>query len=226
MSKFCSSCGQQARPDDRFCVGCGNEINADAAPATGASFPTPEDARRRTGNFVVRHGRALMALAVVSAIAVAVALSSSSDTSPTAADAAPAADVAGEQAAQDATTTVSAPAAKPRQHNAKPKAKPKTKPSPKPVAVRGSNGKTYMCDLSALVDAEAKKAVVKRRDKVLTTRRRAVRALMKKYPGATAPPAVVDRYHWLLARANAQVTFTNKAIRVYNQVLQDKCRPT
>jgi hypothetical protein len=217
MSRFCPSCGQQARTDDRFCVRCGQEVNANAQPAAGVPFRAHEHPRRRSGSFVVRHLRGLMAMAVVAAIAVAVALSGSSrDTTPTPADAAPAADVAAEQAAQDTSAPGTAPA-KPHHRKAEPK--------PKPVAVRGSNGKTYMCGTSALIDAEVKDAVVKRREKVLTGRRRAVRALVKRYPGGNAPSSVVDRYHYLLARANAQVTFTNKAIHAYNRTLENECEP-
>jgi len=238
VNRFCSSCGQQARPDDRFCIGCGREVNADAAPASDTAFRAPEHPRRRTGNLVVRHSRALMALAVVATIGVGAALSGSpEDTNPTAADAAPAADVLAEQRVQEAAAEQRAnraadleraleavqsarePSTKPREHKATPQ------PSPEPVAVRGSNGKTYMCDSSAIGKVDAKQAVVKRREKVLKTRRRAVRALIRKYPGRSAPPSVVDRYEWLRARANAQVRFTNRAIDAYNQTLRTACDP-
>jgi hypothetical protein len=64
---------------------------------------------------------------------------------------------------------------------------------------------------------------VARREKVLKARRAAVRKLEKQYPSGKAPGYVVERYDRLFARANAQVSWTNKAIRQYNGVLREAC---
>ncbi|MGH2944683.1 MAG: hypothetical protein ACRDPC_00105 [Solirubrobacteraceae bacterium] len=157
-----------------------------------------------------------MALAVVAAIAVVAALSgSSNETTPGPADSAPASEVAAEKDRQQtgrtkdgaATTTSEDPAAD------------------RVIKAKGADGKTYRCDIGIIDRVNAANDRVDRREEVLKARRAAVRRLEKQYPNGEAPGDVVDRYEDLLARANAQVTWTNKAIDQYNRVLRDACDP-
>jgi hypothetical protein len=48
---------------------------------------------------------------------------------------------------------------------------------------------------------------------------------VKQYPSGTAPHYIVIRYDKLAARANAQRTWTNKAIHQYNRMLRQACNP-
>jgi hypothetical protein len=93
------------------------------------------------------------------------------------------------------------------------------------VTAKGANGRTYRCPFSAATRLDAADAKVKRRTNVLRGRRVALRKLQRRYPGGTAPSAVVDRYEFLRARYNAQVRLTNRAIRAYNRLLRQVCHP-
>jgi hypothetical protein len=155
----------------------------------------------------VRHARGFLGLAVVALIGLAAILGSSNDTTPGPGDAAPAAAVAAEQQREDATETATAtPTATPRS-----------------VSARGSDGRTYMCSYSVLDGIDAAKARITRRQKILKARRAAVRRIERQYPSGRAPDAVVDRYHKLVARSNAQLDWTNKAVDEYNARLRKDC---
>ena len=165
-------------------------------------------ARFQTDRYVRGHlarlTRSLMMLGAVAATSTLIACGG--DTTPTRDDEAPTADVAAEQAAQDAKAT----------------------PTPKAddsVATKGADGKIYRCSLTSMGTINTAKDRVTRRDKILKGRRAAVRKLEKKYPGGTAPAAVVTRYKKLVARVNAQVKHTNRAIRQYNALLRSACSP-
>jgi hypothetical protein len=214
MSRFCSHCGEQVRGDDRFCVRCGNEVNAGVEPTEpGFTFRAPDHPRRRAGGFIVRHARGLMALAAVAALVAIGALSAaSSDTNPGPDDTAPASEVSAERNRQQSERTNDSAATKPSQDRV--------------VTARGADGRTYRCGLAVLDRVTAAKDRVTRREKVLKARRAAVRRLEAQYPAAEAPADVVDRYEELLARANAQVTWTNTAIAQYNRILRDVCDPS
>jgi hypothetical protein len=211
--QFCSHCGHEARARDRFCIGCGAEINAAADAADAPSvFRAPEHPRRRAGGFVVRHARALMALGVVAVIVAIAALSdSSSDTTPGPEDAAPAAAVATEESRQEANS---------RDDGAE--SQPNTD-SEQTVTAKGSDGKTYQCPSSGLAQIDAAADKVTRRKKVLKARRDAVRRIERQYPSGNAPAEVIERYDTLFARANAQVTWVNKAVGEYNALLRSEC---
>jgi hypothetical protein len=155
----------------------------------------------------VRHAGGFLGLAVVALIGLAAILGSSNDTTPGPGDAAPAAAVAAEQQREDATETATAtPTATPR-----------------PVSARGADGRTYMCSYSVLDDVDAAKDRITRRQKILKARRAAVRRIERQYPSGRAPDAVVDRYDKLVARSNAQVDWTNKAVDQYNALLRKEC---
>lgn len=151
-----------------------------------------------------------MALAVIAGVvAVGVAAGSSGDTTPGPDDSAPEAAVANERDRQptDEAPTTSHERDAPQRD----------------VTTRGADGKTYSCAFSAMDRVDAAKDRVTRREKVLKARRAAVRRIVKQYPSGKAPGDVVDRYEKLRARANVQVTWTNKAIDQYNRVLRDAC---
>ncbi|MCW3049812.1 MAG: hypothetical protein JWO74_4096 [Solirubrobacterales bacterium] len=217
MSALCPHCGEHVRGGDRFCVGCGQEVAPGAQPSdAGAAFRSPDHPQRRAGDFLVRHRHGLMALAVIAGIATVVAVTgASSDTTPGPADSAPAPAVAAEADRQQTdrrtsgstTTTAQEPTAK------------------RVVTAEGADGKTYSCAFDVLDRVDAAKGRVSRREDVLKARRAAVRRLEKQYPRGRAPGSIIDRYHKLVARANAQVTWTNKAIHQYNRVLRDACDP-
>jgi hypothetical protein len=157
-----------------------------------------------------------MALAAVAAlVAVGIFAGSSGDTTPGPGDAAPASAVAAEKKRQET---------EPTQHSGTTTA-PKDDAAEGGVTTRGADGKSYSCGYDVLDRVDAAKDRVTRREKMLKTRRAAVRKLRKQYPSGEAPGDVVDRYDDLLARANAQVTWTNKAIAQYNRVLRDACDP-
>jgi hypothetical protein len=211
MTRFCSDCGQAARPEDRFCVGCGAEINSNAPSGDTSHVFRPEShPHRRAGGFVARHARVLMAVAVVAVIGVIAAVfGSSEDTTPRAEDVAPPSLVAEEdsQAALPTLTPI-----------------PTSTAPPKVVTAKSSNGKTYSCSIGAVLDrVDEAHDEVTRRERVLRSRRAAVRKLERQYPSGRAPAAVVDRYDRLFARANAQVRWTNKAVARYNKLLRDEC---
>jgi hypothetical protein len=128
------------------------------------------------------------------------------DTTPGPEDEAPAADVAAEEVRQDPTPTPT--------------------PDNQVVSTKGADGKSYSCPLTAMASINSARDQVTRREKVLKARKAAVRKIEKKYPGGTAPAAVVDRYNRLFARANAQVKHTNRAIRQYNSLLRSECNPS
>jgi hypothetical protein len=152
-----------------------------------------------------------MALAAIAAIAALVALTGSSgDTTPGPGDSAPDSVVAAEERRQNAA----------RADGATPAPSAETA-----VRTEGPDGRTYSCSFDVLDRVDSAKDRVTRREKVLKARRAAVRRIEAQYPNGEAPPDVVDRYNELFARANAQVTWTNKAIRRYNQVLRDACDP-
>jgi hypothetical protein len=146
--------------------------------------------------------RVLMTLLAIAGAATVIGCGG--DTTPGPADEAPAADVASEETRQDATPTN----------------------TPQVVTATGADGKNYSCPLTAMGDINAANDTVTRREKVLKGRRAAVRRIEKKYAGGGAPPAVVARYDRLLARANAQVKHTNRAIRKYNGLLDAHCDPS
>jgi hypothetical protein len=93
------------------------------------------------------------------------------------------------------------------------------------VRTRGADGNTYICAFAVLDRVHAAKDRVTRRRKVLKASREAVRRLVKQYPSGTAPHYIVIRYDKLAARANAQRTWTNKAIHQYNRMLRQACNP-
>jgi hypothetical protein len=102
---------------------------------------------------------------------------------------------------------------------------PSVPPKERVVTTEGAGGRTYSCAFGVLDRVDAAKDRVTRRRKVLKARRAAVRSLEKHYPSGTAPHYIVIRYDKLAARANAQVTWTNKAIHEYNRVLRHACNP-
>jgi hypothetical protein len=217
MSRFCSHCGQRARGDDRFCIGCGQEISSGGQPTdSSAAFRSSDHPRRRAGDFVVRHARGLMALAAVAAIGLVVALfGSSSETTPGPADSAPASEVAAEKDRQQT---------KPKNKGTASRSS-KDRAADRVVTARDADGNTYRCSIAVTGRVTEAKDRVTRREKVLKARRAAIRKLEKQYPSGEAPADVIARYEDLLARANAQVTWTNKAIAQYNRVLRDACDP-
>lgn len=217
MSTHCPHCGQQARSADRVCVSCGREVNP-GVPPEGAStgFRAPDHPQRRTGNWLVAHARGVMALAAVAAlIAVGAIAGSSGDTTPGPGDSAPASEVAAEKE-RAATEPTKQSDTSSSEDNAPAAA----------VTTTGADGKTYSCNAGVLDRVDTAKDRVTRREKVLKSRRAEVRNLRKQYPDGKAPGDVVDRYNDLLARANAQVRWTNKAVAQYNRVLRDACDPT
>jgi hypothetical protein len=104
---------------------------------------------------------------------------------------------------------------------------PTAVPHPKRTTVTapGPGGRSYRCPLSIAARIDAADAKVKRRKSVLKGRRAALRKIQRRYPGGTAPSAVVDRYEFLRARYNAQVRLVNKAVRAHNRLLRQVCRP-
>ena len=210
MSRHCEACGHASRPGDRFCVRCGHGINANAEPSPGQAFRASDHRQRRRGAFVLRHVRGLMALGAVGVVAALIALGgSSSDSLESAADdAAPAAAVAAE-ARKTPPERKSDRAA--------------DKPSRPPVAARGADGKRYLCSYGVLDRINAAKTRVKRRERILRGQRRELAKLDREYPNRAAPPDVADHYNALLARARAQLKWTNGAIGAYNHLLVDLC---
>jgi hypothetical protein len=154
-----------------------------------------------------------MALAVIVGIAIIAVAGSSSDTTPGPEDAAPPSAVADEtEREQTPPATDSVPTTTPKKDTPRHR-----------VTARGADGKTYRCASAAMDRVDSARDRVTRREKILKTRRAAVHKLVKAYPSGGAPRYVVDRYRKLLARANAQVSWTNKAIDQYNRVLRDAC---
>ena len=105
-------------------------------------------------------------------------------------------------------------------------AAPRDSTKPAVIMTEGAGGRTYRCAFPVLDRVHAAKAGVTRRQKVLKARRAAVRRLEEQYPSGEAPRRIVTRYNTLTARANAQVTWTNKAIHKYNRVLRQACDTT
>jgi len=214
VSAFCPHCGHQTRADDRFCVSCGQTLNPAVKPTgTAAAFRAPSHRRRRVGSFLVSHARGLMALLVIAGIAIAAVAGSSSDTVAGPEDAAP----------QSAVATETNPQRTEPPTDSEPTTTHKKTTSPHRVTARGADGKTYHCAFAVMDRVDTAKDRVTRRETILKTRRAAVHKLAKQYPSGSAPGYVVDRYRKLLARANAQVAWTNTAIDQYNRVLRDAC---
>jgi hypothetical protein len=155
------------------------------------------------------HARGLLALAVLAGIVVIALLTGcSSDATPRGDDAAPS----------------SAVAAEVKRQRAEPTSEPTRQPGQAPVTAKGANGKTYNCPFTVSGRVAAADARVKRRTTILRTRRAALRKIARKYPNG-APADIVARYETLRASANAQVRWTNRAIRQYNRLLLEACSP-
>jgi hypothetical protein len=91
---------------------------------------------------------------------------------------------------------------------------------------RGENGaRTYSCPVTSLSEIDDADHTVKRRDRLLAKQQRQLDALDRDYPGHTAPAAVAQRYNALLAKARAQLKWTNRAVDAYNGLLVDLCEP-
>jgi hypothetical protein len=149
-------------------------------------------------------------LAIAGGLLVIAALAGcSDDTTPRADDVAPRSAERTEAARQLAESTADASA----------------RPTHAPITAKGAHGRTYSCPFSVGGRLDASNAKVQRRKKVLRARRAPLRRIERRYRHGGAPAAVVDRYESLRARYNAQVVWTNKAIREHNRLLRKECSP-
>ena len=106
---------------------------------------------------------------------------------------------------------------------ASPTANKPAKEKPRTVLATSANGKTYSCPFTALGElttAEERAKVAKRRVGAVE---RPLKKLDRRYPGGTAPAAVVDRYNGLLAEYKARIRTANRAVEAYNSLLRSKC---
>ena len=217
---FCRHCGTHARPDDRHCTKCGEVLNHDGQTRPEPSFTRytpPESGGFRVGRFIAAHAKGLLILAAIAVLGGIAALSASSpDTTPGPADAAPSAAVSTEADAVDRQSTVPTPSDP---------TKTRTSPAPKRVSVTGADGRTYYCSGAALDEADSDNARVERREKLLRQRRSTFRAFLRQHPEKALASPDYARYKYLRARLQAQLKFTNRAIRAYNHVLGTRCDP-